>query len=181
LATAASNAAPRWAGISVKIRLGAVRGATWATWASRLDWMRTTAVTRATPRPIAGVAVRAAERGPARLARARRRGPRAAPRAHAAALAPATPSNDRIAKAAATAPIITAAARGVGALAMARATRARAAIRAATTSTPRVGEAARSRRSRTEGGVARARASGINEKAAADSRPKAAALMSGQG
>ena len=73
----ASNSAARSPGMSVKTSAGAVCGATSATWRSRLDWISTTAASRATPRPMAGAAVRAAERGPARLARPMRTGPRA--------------------------------------------------------------------------------------------------------
>ena len=58
----ASKAAPRSPGIWVMIREGAVLGATSRTSASRLDWISTTALRRATPRPMEGVAVRAAER-----------------------------------------------------------------------------------------------------------------------
>ena len=177
----ASKAAAWSPGMSVNTSDGAVRGATSATWASRADWISTTADSRATPRPMAGEAVRAALCGPARLARPMRIGPRAPARARPAPIAAPRPSNHSTPNDTATPAIMIPAAIGVGAVTTARAERPAAARAAPTVSTPKPIRPVRSWRKRALGGVVRARASGASEKAAADSRPNTAALASGHG
>src|SRR5690349_24986660 len=114
-ATSASNAAAWPPGISVNTMAGAVRGAVVVIWVSRADWISTTQASRATPRPMAGLAVWAAERGPARLARPSLAGPLARRRALPAPQAAARPRAQRIANETATPAIMIAAASGVGA------------------------------------------------------------------
>ena len=181
LPTAASNSAARSPGTSVNTMAGAVFGATSLTWASRLDWISTTAASSATPRPMAGAAVRAAERGPARLAMPMRTAPRAKPRSRPASRAAPRPSAQSRPKAKATPAIMIPAAIGVGAVITARPARPAPASRATITSGPKAIRPVRSRRNSEDGGVALARASGARLKAAAASRPNRAALSSGIG
>ena len=167
--------------MAVNTKVGAERGATIATCASRLDWISTTADIKATPRPIAGAAERAADPGPARLARAIRIVPRWRPRARPAALAAATPRDQSPAKATMTPTIITAAAIGVGAVATARAAKPVLAARAPIISGPNAALIGAAPRNRVAGGVTRARARGARPNAAADNNPNTPALISGCG
>src|SRR4051794_19237379 len=98
LVTSASKATACEPGISVNTMAGAVRGAVVVIWASRADWINTTQASRATPRPMAGLAVRAAERGPARFARPSLAGPRVRPRVRPAPQAAARPRAQSTAK-----------------------------------------------------------------------------------
>ncbi len=130
---------------------------------------------------MAGAAVRAAERGPARLARAMRRAPLAPIRARPASQAPPSPKAHRMPKATTTPAIMIAAAKGVGAVTTASPARAMAARPAPMISTPQPNRVGRSWRNRVAGEVRRARARGPSAKAAAESRPKAPAFRSGMG
>src|ERR1700722_6350370 len=107
---------------------GAAFGAVTVTSAIRLDWISTTAASRATPSPIAGAAVRAAECGPARLASPIRAGPAVNRRPAPAALVAARPIRKSTTKAPATPPIMIAAASLVGAGATASQASAAAAV-----------------------------------------------------
>ena len=130
---------------------------------------------------MAGVAVRAAERGPARLARPSLTGPvvnrRIRPDSHTA---PRPRAQSRPSEAA-TAAIITTAITGVGAVAMVRAARPAPAAIAPTVSRLKPARIEALLRNRAAGEVARALASGSREKAAAARKPNRAALARGKG
>jgi hypothetical protein len=96
-------------------------------------------------------------------------------------LAAPQPNAHSTPNAAAVPPIMIQAASGVGAVAMASPPSPAAHRPAPIISGPSVRRPERLLRNRLAGGVARARASGANENAAADIRPKAAALSSGIG
>ncbi len=130
---------------------------------------------------MAGAAVLAAERGPARLARARRSGPVVRARARPPSQAAARPSSHSTRNAPITPPIITAATRRVGAVHTDR-TANPIPARIANSNSGDSPEGAPSwRRSRAEGWVERARANGPSEKAAAAFGALAAARSSGAG
>ena len=165
----------------MKIRAGALFGATSSTCRTRLDCTSSTAAISATPRPIAGVAVRAAERGPARLAIPIRAGPRSHGRTRAASIAAPRPSAHSRPNAPTTAATMTSAVVRVGAVATVMATSPTKAAAAPAVSRLRPSRGDASRRNRVAGEALRARASGASEKAAAVSPPKAAARSRGAG
>ena len=104
---------------------GAVLGATVRTCRIRLDCTSTTVTKRATPSPMAGEAVRAADPGPARFAKPIRAGPAAKRRKRPASAAAARPMAHNAPKLNATPATITTAVSRVGAVITVSATRAR--------------------------------------------------------
>ncbi len=91
-ATARSIAAAWPERIWVRTSAGAVSGSTSRTSARRVDCSSSTTVSRATPRPMEGDTVRAAEAGPARLARPMRTAPPVNRRSRAARAAAPRPN-----------------------------------------------------------------------------------------